>query len=1602
MAEYEVRTNQLKGNANSESTISGEINALSEEIRSVAARINLDSASEGAVKNNLRALAESNQNNAEKVRMLSNTLESIVACYEQTERRIANNTSSDKNGIKDLINDIINKIRKIENSLGLDDTAFFSDDPVNLSNGNYVYEKNFFHFDTILPMNLRFFYNGKGQEAGVLGKGWMHSFERRVYKKENTLRILEEDGSEQIFIQKEGGWIACPGSFGELNQTENGYVFVNEEGYISDFDADGKLLSMATRDGWTITLHYENNFLLFADCTDNVRLHFSYDNQGNLIRVTDHTGRTVSVTYQDRVLVSVKDSQGNVTKYKYNKEGYLSAIITPLGNVGLYNEYDSQGRTAEQTFPDGGKVKYLYDEEEGTVTMIRQNGAKEIYVHDSRYRNTKIIYADGEETTTFDENNRKTSFTDKLGNQFRYTYDEEGRLTGFINALGNKMQYIYTDSGQLKEIQVDGVRMASCEFDDIGHQIATINARGFQTRFLYDELGRVVKMVHEDGSETSLSYDENGNIVLVDDPLTGKTQYLYDDCRRVVKTTDALGNETEYAYDILDNLTEVTNAKGDRRTYTYDAQGNINKIEDFNHGVVLIEYNAMNKPVHVKDADGNSTYYEYDLMSNVTKVIAADGAETTYEYDLDNRKTKIIYPSGGEEKAVYDIAGNLIKRVAQDGGIYRFTYDALGRTTEITEPAGGTRRAVFDNLGNVTDIFYEDGSGEHFEFDLMGNCVLRQDKNGYIRYYSYDALNNLTQVRDEKGVLEEYSYLPGGKLLSKKRSDGAGITYHYDAIGNIVRMESSTEGIWNFTYDSLGQVIQSEHENVGIEKYEYDAIGNVTAVIDGAGNRSEFDYSLAGDLLRVTDPEGVQTGYRYDGCHRLTDILQPESGRLDIQKFNEYNRSQKEIRITSYTRNIAGNIVSVTDPEGNRSEYEYDLCGRITAYKDAEGNITQCTYRKDGTEESIRFQDGRTIKYQYDALKRLEQIEDWLGITRFQRDAEGRLLRVTDHQNRTTSYQWDDRGECTEIIYPDESRVSYQYDEFRRLVKTIHNDQTAEYAYYSNGMRKEKIMQDGLRNRYCYNSAGQISELCHISGDKILNRYQYFYDECGRKNRIIETHDNLSDSLDNKFSYNAVGSLCSVERDDGFSERYVYDIFGNRTASVCNGVQTTYKYNRLNQMTESIMGDQTKQYTYDLRGNLSGMMLNGIQRLNLHFDALNRLSTAQSDQGEAVYEYNGLDMLVGAEKTIGSQRIRETYSYDYTKPFYNLLAYSRDEQRSNYVWDQELLFETGDSGSFVFLNDERMNPVGLFSDGSLQERYTYDVWGNQTSEGVGRGNLAKFGFTGYQTDSVTGFYHAGKRKYDSKSGRFIAQDPVAGSAYRPITCNPFIYCACDPINRYDPTGAVVAWLAGGIIGAVANTAAKIAGDIVESVKTGHVSVSPWQEYVGTFTGGFVEGTVFVASGGNAAVAGAAGGAAETFVSNGLNMATGTQGYRQEDGYNLGKLFMDTAISGTEGAVTGFAFNKATKYIKIPGITSGRGNWDAVVRGKLTAASHGFVKNIGIKTIMKGVVTQGLFKTIDTVIDKGKKEIGEWIKSQKKAFLTMFLFNRTAKCPAAGL
>jgi len=70
----------------------------------------------------------------------------------------------------------------------------FSDDPVNLSTGNFIYDRTDLQIEGSTPFIFRRFYNAINDHSGSLGDDWSHNYEVK----------LVDVGKEHYYFDKEG------------------------------------------------------------------------------------------------------------------------------------------------------------------------------------------------------------------------------------------------------------------------------------------------------------------------------------------------------------------------------------------------------------------------------------------------------------------------------------------------------------------------------------------------------------------------------------------------------------------------------------------------------------------------------------------------------------------------------------------------------------------------------------------------------------------------------------------------------------------------------------------------------------------------------------------------------------------------------------------------------------------------------------------------------------------------------------------------------------------------------------------------------------------------------------------------------------------------------------------------------------------------------------------------------------------------------------------------------------------------------------------------------------------------------------------------------
>ena len=1287
----------------------------------------------------------------------------------------------------------------------------FSKDPVNLSTGNFIYDRTDLEVGGREPFVFRRFYNAINGREGVLGRDWNHNYEVHLEFTDGEAVLLREDGKEERFFWEKDRYLSLFASEGTLEKAEDGYTYRTREQKVYRFDREGMCLETETLLGGRVTFTYETEApfrLVKAEKDTGEFFAFSYGADGMLERVEDHVGRCLSYQYQGGLLKEVTLPDGNTFRYGYTPQGKLEQVENQRGIVTVENFFDEEHRTTLQKFPDGTRMSYVYDAEKKAVELTERNGSRVIYVHDDKYRDVKHIHSNGEERFAYNQNNQKTLYVDRLGNKTQYAYDPAGNLVRVIDALGNKTEIRYGEKNQPTGIRINGKDKLCGEYDAQGRLVKTRDALGNEVEITYTASGWPQTIQQADKSRISLSYDAKGNITAIEDALGNVTRYAYDALNRMVESTDGKGNVTKYAYDVIGNVTCVENAEGNCQSYEYNASGKVTKVTDFDGASIQREYNVLNRPSKIIDKEGRETLLTYDSMWNLARVTASDGARTTYLYNEENLLSRIKYADGAVVRYTYDANGNRIGEEDENGAKTTFVYDALGRVVEVNGEEGLHYAYRYDREGNLIEAEDALGNTVSMEYDGNGNLVKETNALGESRHYTYTPLGDVESITDEAGRTTCYQYQKGGLLEKIQYSDGTEEAFTYDANGNLETHTLATGFVLRYGYDSMDRITEITGSEGEKKSYTYDALGNVTSMTDGEGNTTRYAYTLSGQLAKVTDALGNETQYRYDACDRLIEICQyGEKADQEFLEAEERNRRGRRCQVTRYHRDIRGQITEVTDAMGQKETYTYDKKGQLLGKLDKEGYLTKYAYTKQGDLSGIQYADGREVKLSYNPLRQLTEIQDWLGSTKITPDALGRAEKVQYPDGREVSYTYGKAGERRSLTYPDGKTVFYGYDEQFRLSELKEGDSIITYGYDPVGRLCEKQFPNGTKTTYRYDRKDQVTELVHRDKEGILDRYTYLYDLLGNKTGITKERRGLEqESGSYTYGYDALGRLSEIQKDGKVQTQYGYDAFGNRIWKEESRERTSYQYNDLNQMVSERQGKIRKEYGYDKRGNLTSILENGTWKKQYVYGAINRLEEAVDAAGkQARYQYNGLGHRVGKQEgvlpkeklekldpqrrigmEIGNSR-QITYALDLTRQYHNLLERTEESKSQRYFWDGNVAAYEENGERNYYLQDELGSPLRIEdSAGTLLESYGYGAFGEDLYQNQGK--IQPFGYTGYQRDEVSGTYYAQAREYLAESGRFAGQDIMTGTVKYPETFNLYKYSFNQPLKYIDPSG----------------------------------------------------------------------------------------------------------------------------------------------------------------------------------------------------------------------
>ena len=1274
----------------------------------------------------------------------------------------------------------------------------FSPDPVNLSTGNFIYEKIDLEMEAGgSKFEFKRFYNSINYYKGTLGRDWIHNYEVSIKFINDGLNLTLADGSEDLFSKSGDKTFISLITKNKVLIVDGNYIYEDKDKCKYEFSTRGQLIQILDSTGVVTKITYNEKKLIEKAERENGEFYeFSYDEKRKLKIVKDHSGRTVNYEIVNNTLIAVIECDDRRYDYEYNNNK-LSKITNPLETETIYNEYDNQRRVVYQEFPDGGSMNYEYDDVINRVKLTERDGNKVTYVHDDRFRDIKHIFEDGFESFEYNKKNQKTSIVDKMSNKKLFSYDEKGNVIGVLNALKERTTLQYNRSSFPTRLAVDGKEMLKCKYDENDDMILFRDALSNTTQFEYLKKGLANKLIKPDGSIIYYDYDQRGNVTTITDELGSVVQYQYDTLNRVTTVVDGNGNKTSYNYDQKHNITKVTNALGDFQNFKYDHAGKIIEINDFDGKILLREYNNLNKLSKSTDKSGRNTNLEYDLMWNISKVTLPDESTFKYEYNKSNKLSKVTDSLDNTITMEYDVLGNQVKEIDALGNETLFEYDKLNRLTKVTDPELNKTLYKYDVFSNLIQINDALENQVKMKYDLNHNLLKEVNKCGEIRTYEYNEMNKISKIISEEGLVTKFVYAPGGLLLEKVLPNDIKESYTYDNNRNIKTYTNVKGFCLTYTYDSLDRVIQILDSNNGIKSFEYDVLGNVTSMTNEEGIKTKYEYSLSNALTKVIDQLGNEVTYEYDLLDNLVSVnhhgedLSQIDSQLDI--VNKKNGSQQ----TRYERNKLGKITKIVDSLGLEEEYKYDGNGSLIEKIDKEGYVSKFRYTKNKDLSHVSYSDGKEVEMKYNALRQLVEVKDWLGSTNITCDANGRAIEVSDYNNEVVKYSYNEFGQKTDITYPCGKLVNHIYNELGQLSQIVENDSVINYTYDKFGSLVNKKFNQGQETNYSFDNKGQLSSIVNMNSSEIIDSYKYSYNLIGNKILIDKYRSDLVDETGLfTYDYDELGRLTSISKDSSVNTTYSYDAFGNRTNKVKDSVKTEYLYNQMNQLVKEVNVSQslTKEYEYDKRGNLNIVNSNNVQTKEYFYNSANRLERATNMDKESKYQYNAFGQRVSLQVYEMDNNLQDPlnvvkYTLDLTKPYNNMLVEEKDGNKSSFIWDNAILRKSSENGEYNYQMDDIGSVTRLYDKEEMIDVYSYDEFGVDISKNQNK--IQPFGFSQYQYDNIAENYFAQARQYTPEAGRFVSQDRVKGNIYNPITHNNYLYCVNDPVQYVDLDGNFV-------------------------------------------------------------------------------------------------------------------------------------------------------------------------------------------------------------------
>jgi len=498
----------------------------------------------------------------------------------------------------------------------------------------------------------------------------------------------------------------------------------------------------------------------------------------------------------------------------------------------------------------------------------------------------------------------------------------------------------------------------------------------------------------------------------------------------------------------------------------------------------------------------------------------------------------------------------------------------------------------------------------------------------YNVYYAYTSDGVMGLIETEtittgraQNLTTRYEYYPisagagtSGQLERITYADGtpeaSTVEYTYDDFGNVSsiteQVNSSTYRTTKFIYDKLNRLVEMtgpdpddtgpDPEDIGPEQpltveYAYDAFGNQTRI-------TQKNY----DPLSATTTTHTACMY-HDNRNRLTWSVEPhpDQDTSSCPATAPETWEQSEVQSTwpgrpatfhEYDGN--GNLLAMTDPRGNRTDYVYDDLDRVVKV------IGPLPFGDSLDKEIVGTRLVKFDEVSGDWVLASPQDANARPYTEYVYDNLGNLWSVTDALGNTIDYRYDEWNRSKSVTYPEvpdpenentltRPRTAYEYEDSPYGWITRVKDQKVDDTETVTTLRVTESQTDFLGRQqyvaetaldgvrpvtwYEYYADGALRSVT----DAMQNRTTYEYDERARvetvkQPAVFDPVTELMKQPEIHYTYNWADQLLEVKDPLNRVTTTEYDLAGRveQVISPDPDSYSTYRYDAVGNLVEKI------------------------------------------------------------------------------------------------------------------------------------------------------------------------------------------------------------------------------------------------------------------------------------------------------------------------------------------------------------------------------------------------------------------------------------------------